>query len=195
MRRAIIQRKTKETHIRIELALDGSGKSQIDCPINFFSHMLETFARHGSFDLRVWIRGDLKTDAHHTIEDTGLALGMAFEQALGQKKGISRAGFFAFPMDEALALAAVDLSGRPYLKLEIKLRSKKIGDFVGENLEDFFSGFASALRASFHLKVCYGRSDHHKVEALFKSLARAMRQACSLDKRLARTTPSTKEVL
>ncbi|MGB8951712.1 MAG: imidazoleglycerol-phosphate dehydratase HisB [Candidatus Aminicenantales bacterium] len=195
MRKATVERKTKETRIRVALNLDGSGNSRIDSPIGFFNHLLETFARHGGFDLSMQISGDIHVDPHHTIEDSGIALGTAFRKALTDKKGIHRAGSFAFPMDEALAWAAVDISGRPYLKMTPNIKGKKYGDFDPECLEDFLAGFTTSLGASLHLKVCYGRSGHHKMEALFKSFARAMREACSLDSRLSSVIPSTKEVL
>ncbi|MBN2198246.1 MAG: imidazoleglycerol-phosphate dehydratase HisB [Candidatus Aminicenantes bacterium] len=194
-RKAGIDRKTRETRIRIALDLDGKGTGRVKCPIGFFGHMLEAFARHGAFDLTADIAGDFEVDQHHAVEDAGIALGEAFRRALGDRRGIRRAGSFLFPMDESLARAAVDLSGRPFLRFDIRLRSAKLGDWAADTIEDFFQGFASALGASFHLAVEYGRSDHHKAEALFKAFGRAMRQACERDGRTAGRVPSTKGVL
>ncbi len=192
MRVAEIKRETKETRIHIKLNLDGSGKIAIQSPIGFLTHMLDTLARHGGFDLEATIEGDLHVDQHHTVEDTGIVLGEAIKQALGDKRGINRAGFFIFPMDEALARVALDISGRPFLKYKAKLKSKKIGDLQTDLVEDFFLGFANALGANLHIKVVYGRSDHHKVEAIFKALARALKMACQIDPRMANEIPSTK---
>jgi len=191
MRTADINRKTKETSIKIKLDLDGSGQSKITGDIGFLNHMLETLAKHGRFDLEAEITGDLKVDQHHTIEDTGITLGQAFKSALNEKKGIKRAGFFVFPMDESLAMASADISGRPYLKIEAKFKNKKVGDFNTDTLTDFFMGFCSALGASLHIKV-YGRSDHHKIEAIFKATGRALKECCELE---GEEIPSTKGVL
>ncbi len=157
--------------------------------------MLELFARHGGFDLQLKASGDLDVDQHHTVEDIGIVLGQAVRQALGSKKGINRAGYFVMPMDETLALASIDLSGRPYLALKAPLRARFVGDLQTELLEDFFQAFASAAGANVHLKIAYGRSSHHQVEALFKAFARALRYACSRDRRLRRQLPSTKGLL
>ncbi len=194
-RQARVRRTTTETDIRIRLNLDGSGRYAITTGIRFLDHMLELFARHGSFDLEVEARGDLDVDQHHTVEDVGLVLGQAVRQALGSKRGINRAGYFVMPMDETLALAAVDLSGRPYLVLHAPLRARRVGDLQAELLEDFFQGFATHAGCNLHLKVAYGRSSHHAVEALFKAFARALRYACSRDARLKRQLPSTKGLL
>jgi imidazoleglycerol-phosphate dehydratase len=194
-RRAHIHRKTAETDIRVRLNLDGRGRYKVSTGIRFLDHMLELFARHGGFDLEVEARGDLEVDQHHTVEDIGLVLGQAFRQALGSKRGINRAGYFLMPMDEALAIAALDLSGRPYLVLEAPIRAKYVGDLQTELLEDFFHGFASSAAANLHLKLAYGRSSHHAVEALFKAWARALRYACSRDPRLKARLPSTKGLL
>jgi len=192
MRTAEIKRETKETRIHIKLNLDGSGKIAIQSPIGFLTHMLDTLARHGGFDMEATIEGDLHVDQHHTVEDTGIVLGEAIKQALGDKRGINRAGFFIFPMDEALARVALDISGRPFLKYKAKLNTKKIGDLQTDLVEDFFLGFANALGANLHIKVHYGRSDHHKLEAIFKALARALKMACQIDPRMANEIPSTK---
>ena len=194
-RRAQIERKTAETDIRLRLNLDGQGRYAVSTGIRFLDHLLELFTRHGGFDLDLQARGDLDVDQHHTVEDIGLALGEAVKQALGSKRGINRAGYFVMPMDETLALAAVDLSGRPYLAFHAPLRARLVGDLQAELLEDFFHGFASSAGANVHLKVAYGRSSHHLVEGLFKAFARALRFACSRDSRLKRQLPSTKGLL
>ncbi len=194
-RSASLRRTTQETDIRLRLNLDGRGRYRVATGIRFLDHMLELWARHGGFDLEVQARGDLDVDQHHTVEDVGLVLGQAVRQALGSKKGINRAGYFVMPMDETLALAAVDLSGRPYLVLQAPLRARYVGDLQTELVEDFFQGFATAAGANVHLKVAYGRSTHHQVEALFKAFARALRYACSRDGRLRRQLPSTKGLL
>jgi imidazoleglycerol-phosphate dehydratase len=157
--------------------------------------MLELFARHGGFDLTIAATGDLDVDAHHTVEDVGIALGEAVLQALGSKRGINRAGYFVMPMDETLAVAAVDLSGRPYTVVDLPVRAAKVGDLPTELVQDFFEGFASAARANVHVKVLYGRSSHHQIEAVFKAFARALRVACAKDRRLAKMLPSTKGLL
>jgi len=194
-RAASLDRKTTETNIEIRLEIDGQGRYNVSTGIRFLDHMLELFARHGGFDLDLRARGDLDVDQHHTVEDVGIALGEAFRTALGSKKGINRAGYFVMPMDETLALAAIDLSGRPYLVLNAAIRARRVGDLQTELLEDFFQGFATSLKANVHLKLAYGRSSHHGVEALFKAFARAMRYACSRDARLKRQLPSTKGLL
>jgi imidazoleglycerol-phosphate dehydratase len=194
-RTASIDRKTNETKIRVRLNLDGRGSSQISTGIRFFDHMLELVARHGAFDLRLDAKGDLDVDQHHTVEDTGIALGEAVQKALGTKRGILRAGYFLMPMDETLAAAAIDLSGRPHCVCRIDVSAKHVGDFQTELVEDFFQGFAQAARANVHLRVLYGRSSHHQVEAVFKAFARALRFAVSKDKRLRNVLPSTKGLL
>ena len=194
-RKAVIHRQTTETDIRVWLNLDGQGRYRISTGIRFLDHMLELFTRHGGFDLQLTARGDLDVDQHHTVEDVGITLGEAFRKALGNKKGILRAGYFVMPMDETLAVAALDLSGRAYLVLKAPFRVRRVGDLQVELLEDFFQGFATAARANVHLKVAYGRSSHHRVEALFKAFARALRFACSRDGRLRRQLPSTKGLL
>ena len=194
-RTATIHRETNETDIRLKLNLDGRGKGRISTGIRFFDHMLDLVARHGAFDLQVNARGDLDVDQHHTVEDVGITLGEAVKKALGSKRGILRAGYFLMPMDETLATAAVDLSGRPCCVVNVKIEAERVGDFQVELMEDFFQGFAQAARANVHLRVLYGRSSHHQVEAAFKAFARALRFAVSRDKRLRKVLPSTKGLL
>ncbi|HXM13918.1 MAG TPA: imidazoleglycerol-phosphate dehydratase HisB [Candidatus Eremiobacteraceae bacterium] len=194
-RTVTIQRKTNETEIKLRLNLDGRGRSRIATGIRFLDHMLELVARHGAFDLTIEATGDLDVDQHHTVEDTGIALGEAIAKAIGDKRGILRAGYFLMPMDETLAAAAIDLSGRPHCVVTGKISAKRVGDFQAELTEDFFQGFAQAARANVHLRVVYGRSSHHQVEALFKAFARALRFAVSRDKRLRNVLPSTKGLL
>jgi imidazoleglycerol-phosphate dehydratase len=194
-RTASIERSTKETKVRLRLNLEGRGKSDISTGIPFFDHMLDLVARHGGFDLRLKARGDLHVDQHHTVEDVGIALGEAVRTALGSKRGILRAGYFLMPMDETLAAAAVDLGGRPFCVVKAKFSAGRVGDFQTELVEDFFQAFAQSARANVHLRVLYGRSSHHQVEALFKAFARALRFAVARDKRLRHVLPSTKELL
>ncbi len=195
MRSATIKRETTETKIKLRLALDGRGRYKVDTGIRFLDHMLELLARHGTFDLTLNATGDLDVDQHHTVEDVGIALGEAVSKALGSRRGINRAGYFVMPMDETLGVAAVDLSGRIHAVVDLKLRVKRIGDLQAELVHDFFDGFAQGARANVHVKVLYGRSSHHQIEALFKAFARALRMACSRDKQLGRMLPSTKELL
>ena len=196
MRRAAVNRHTTETRIRLRLNIDGRGRYEVRTGVRFLDHMLELFARHGGFDLALTVDGDLDVDAHHTVEDAGIALGEAVSQALGSKRGINRAGYFVMPMDETLAVAAVDLSGRPFSVVDLRrVRARQVGDLPVELVQDFFEGFASAARANVHVKVLYGRSSHHQVEAVFKAFARALRVACARDRRLARMLPSTKGLL
>jgi imidazoleglycerol-phosphate dehydratase len=195
MRKATVERKSKETQIKIKLNIDGTGRSNVASDIGFFNHLLETFAKHGLFDIDARIKGDIHVDQHHMVEDTGIAIGETFKQALGAKKGIKRAGFFVYPMDESLVMVAVDISGRPYLKIDAKFLNKKVGDFSTDSLEDFFQGFISSLGATLHIRVYYGRSDHHKIEAIFKALGKALKAACEKDKRLKNEIPSTKGIL
>jgi imidazoleglycerol-phosphate dehydratase len=195
MRRALIDRRTTETQISLSLGLDGRGRYDVDTGIRFLDHMLELFARHGAFDLRVRATGDLDVDQHHTVEDLGIALGEAVSKALGRRRGINRAGYFVMPMDETLAVAAVDLGGRPHTVVDLKVTASRVGDLQTELVCDFFEGFAIGARANIHLKVMYGRSSHHKIEAVFKAFARALRVACARDSRLARMLPSTKGLL
>ena len=194
-RTAQIERNTKETRILAKLNIDGTGKYEIQTGIRFFDHMLESFARHGGFDLTLCAEGDLDVDQHHTVEDCGIVLGQAFASALGDKVGILRSGYFLMPMDESLAAAAVDLSGRPALVYNAPARFRLVGDLQVELLHDFFDGFAAHCGANLHLRVLYGRSSHHRIEALFKCWAKAMRFACSKDLQLKDQLPSTKGVL
>jgi imidazoleglycerol-phosphate dehydratase len=195
VRRALIDRRTKETRVRVRLGLDGRGRYDVATGIRFLDHMLELFTRHGGFDLRLDADGDLDVDQHHTVEDIGIALGEAISKALGGKRGINRAGYFVMPMDETLAVVAVDFGGRPHAAVDLGRPAARVGDLQTELVHDFFDGFAGAARANVHVKVLYGRSSHHKVEAVFKAFARALRVACSKDKRLARILPSTKGLL
>jgi imidazoleglycerol-phosphate dehydratase len=194
-RTAIVERNTAETRIHIKLAIEGSGQYKVSTGIRFFDHMLELFARHGAFDLELKCDGDLDVDQHHTVEDVGIALGEAFDRALGDKRGILRAGYFLMPMDETLAIAAVDLSGRTAFAVDTKVRTRLVGDLQTELVTDFFEGFARGARANVHVKTMYGRSNHHKIEAIFKAFARALRVACSRDKQLGEMLPSTKGLL
>jgi len=191
----MLHRKTNETDIRLALNVDGRGHYRISTGIRFFDHMLELFARHGGFDLELQAKGDLDVDQHHTVEDVGIALGEAFEKALGNKRGILRAGYFLMPMDETLGLAAVDFGGRSAAVVETRVRNRLVGDLQSELVPDFFEGFARGARANVHARVMYGRSSHHKIESLFKAFARALRAACWRDRRLAGMLPSTKGLL
>jgi len=195
VRRAVIDRKTAETAIVLSIVLEGRGQYRVSTGIRFLDHMLELVARHGGFDLKVKAAGDLDVDQHHTVEDLGIALGEAVSQALGDRRGINRAGYFVMPMDETLAVAAIDLGGRPHTVVDLGGSAARVGDLQTELVHDFFEGFAIGARANVHVKVMYGRSSHHKVEAVFKAFARALRVACAKDKRLARTLPSTKGLL
>jgi imidazoleglycerol-phosphate dehydratase len=195
VRRATIKRVTKETAIALRLALDGKGRYDVRTGIRFLDHMLELVARHGGFDLTIAATGDLDVDQHHTVEDLGIALGEAVSTALGNRRGINRAGYFVMPMDETLAVAAIDLGGRIHTVVDLKLKVRTVGDLQAELVTDFFEGFAQGARANVHLKVLYGRSSHHHVEAVFKAFARALRVACARDRRLARMLPSTKGLL
>jgi imidazoleglycerol-phosphate dehydratase len=195
VRTATLDRSTTETKIALRLAIEGQGRYTVSTGIRFFDHMLELFTRHGAFDLELTCKGDLDVDQHHTVEDVGIALGEAFDKALGDKKGILRAGYFVMPMDETLAVAAIDLSGRVACVVKTKVKTRLVGDLQSELVEDFFEGFARGARANVHLKTLYGRSNHHKVEALFKAFARALRVACSRDKQLGEMLPSTKGLL
>ena len=195
MRRARIERTTTETSVTLTLNLDGRGTYSVRTGIRFLDHMLELFARHGAFDLRIAATGDLDVDAHHTVEDVGLTLGAAVARALGTKRGINRAGYFLMPMDETLAVAAIDLSGRPHAVIDLGVTVDKVGDFPADLAHDFFEAFAAEARATVHLKVLYGRSNHHRIEATFKAFARALRVACAKDNRMLKVLPSTKDLL
>jgi imidazoleglycerol-phosphate dehydratase len=195
MRTAAIDRITKETSIRIRLTVEGKGRYKVSTGIRFFDHMLELFAHHGGFDLQLAAKGDLDVDQHHTVEDVGIALGQAFAQALGNKRGILRAGYFVMPMDETLGVAAVDFSGRATAIVDTKVRVRLVGDLQSELVPDFFDGFARGAHANVHARILYGRSNHHKIESLFKAFARAVRAACWRDKQMGRLLPSTKGLL
>ena len=195
MRKAQLHRKTAETEIRVALTIEGRGKYQISTGIRFLDHMLELFTRHGGFDLKLAALGDLDVDQHHTVEDVGIALGEVFDRALGDRCGILRAGYFVMPMDETLGLSAVDFGGRAAAVVDTKVHAARVGDLQVELVCDFFEGFARGARANVHARVLYGRSSHHKIEALFKAFARALRVACSRDRRLGRMLPSTKGLL
>ncbi len=195
MRKASVRRTTNETDIRVKLNLDGRGRARVQTGIRFFDHMLELVARHAALDLELTARGDLDVDQHHTVEDVGLVLGEAVRRALGSKRGILRAGYFLMPMDETLAAVAIDLSGRPCCVCRWRLRARRVGDLQTELLEDFFRAFAQTAGANVHLRLFYGRSSHHQVEALFKAFARALRFAATRDPQLKRILPSTKGLL
>lgn len=195
MRKAAVDRTTKETSIRLRLTIEGRGRYKVSTGIRFFDHMLELFAHHGAFDLELKAAGDLDVDQHHTVEDVGIALGQAFAQALGNKRGILRAGYFVMPMDETLGVAAVDFSGRAAAVVNTKVRVRLVGDLQSELVHDFFDGFARGAHANVHARILYGRSNHHKIESLFKAFARAVRAACCRDKQMARLLPSTKGLL
>lgn len=195
MREASLERNTKETQITGALRIEGAGTYQISTGVRFLDHMLELFSKHGAFDLTIAAQGDLDVDQHHTVEDVGIVLGDLFSKALGDRRGINRAGYFVQTMDETLALVAVDLGGRPALVYDQQVNVVHVGDLQTELLEDFFSGFANHAGANLHAKVMYGRSNHHKIEAIFKCFARAMRYACSTDERLKDQLPSTKGLL
>src|SRR5712664_2251754 len=195
VRTATIKRDTTETQIALKLVVDGQGIYKVSTGIRFFDHMLELFTRHGGFDLTLKCTGDLDVDQHHTVEDVGIALGEAFGKALGDKKGIMRAGYFVMAMDETLAVAAVDMSGRVAYVVDDKVKVRLVGDFQSELLADFFDGFARGAKANVHVKTMYGRSNHHKIEAIFKAFARALRGACSRDERMKEMLPSTKGLL
>jgi len=181
--------------VQATLTLDGRGRYDVRTGVRFLDHMLELAARHGGFDLVVRAKGDLDVDAHHTVEDVGIALGEAVGRAVGSKRGINRAGYFVMPMDETLAVAAVDLGGRAHAVVDLALKVKQVGDLQSELVYDFFDGFALGARGNVHVKVLYGRSSHHQVEAVFKAFGRALRVACAKDRQLARMLPSTKGLL
>jgi imidazoleglycerol-phosphate dehydratase len=200
-RTAKIERITKETEIFAALNIDGAGKAKLDYPIGFMSHMLDTFARHGLFDIEVRAKGDLAVDQHHLVEDTGIVLGQCFAKALGEKRGIRRNGSCIFPMDETLVRAAIDISGRPFLHFNGQFAGSPLisvcedgteKKFQTDVIEDFWQGFANAAGCNLHLEVMRGRSDHHKIEAMFKAAARSLRYACEIDERSRNFIPSTK---
>jgi imidazoleglycerol-phosphate dehydratase len=195
MREATLTRNTKETQISGTLRIEGAGSYEISTGVRFLDHMLELFAKHGGFDLELRATGDLDVDQHHTVEDCGIVLGQLFAKALGDRRGINRAGYFVQTMDETLAVVAVDLGGRPALVYDQQVTVTHVGELQTELLHDFFEGLVNHLGANLHAKVLYGRSNHHKIEAIFKCFARAMRYACSTDERLKDQLPSTKGLL
>ncbi|MDP1538999.1 MAG: imidazoleglycerol-phosphate dehydratase HisB [bacterium] len=194
-RRTSFQRKTKETDIKIELNIDGKGETRILTPVFFLNHLLDNFGRHGLFDLEIKARGDIEIDQHHTVEDIGISLGEAFKSALGDKKGINRAGYFVFPLDEALQVVSADISGRAYLNFDVKFSKEKIGDLDADLIKEFFWGFVRHLEATLHIRALYGENDHHKAESIFKAFGKAMKIACSKDKRILKELPSTKGLI
>jgi imidazoleglycerol-phosphate dehydratase len=194
-RSASVERLTTETQIKAHLTLEGRGRYKVSTGIRFLDHMLELLAKHGGFDIELKANGDLDVDQHHTVEDAGIVLGECFRMALGDKRGINRAGYFLMPLDEALAVVAVDLSGRPYLVFNAPFQQTLVGDLQTELVEDFFQGFATHAGANVHVRLLYGRSTHHSVEAIFKTFARALKTAVSLDRRLLKELPSTKGLL
>jgi imidazoleglycerol-phosphate dehydratase len=195
MRRASVHRVTKETDILIRLNLDGRGRADVSTGIRFLDHMLDLVARHGAMDLEIAAKGDLDVDQHHTVEDVGITFGEAITKALGSKRGILRAGYFLMPMDETLASAAIDFSGRAHFVGQWRFGAQRVGDLQTELVEDFFRGFAQSAAANVHLRLIYGRSTHHQVEAIFKAFARALRFATTRDPQLKRVLPSTKGLL
>ena len=195
MRTAAIERKTAETDIRLTLTLEGAGLSDVDTGCGFMDHMLTLFAKHGRFDLAVRCTGDTNVDYHHTVEDLGIVLGAAFAQALGDKRGISRYGSCVLPMDEALILTAVDLSGRAYLGFELPLAAQKVGDFDTELVKEFFMAFARSAACALHIRELAGENTHHVIEGAFKSFGRTMRAAAAIDPEAADEIPSTKGTL
>ncbi len=194
-RNSTIQRDTKETQISGTLKIEGLGRYEVSTGIRFLDHMLELFTKHGGFDLKLEAKGDLDVDQHHTVEDTGIVLGQLFSKALGDRRGINRAGYFVIPMDETLAVVAVDLGGRPAIVYKDRVKTRLVGDLQTELLPDFFDGFVNHAGANLHAKILYGRSNHHKIEAIFKCFARAMKFACATDARLKDQLPSTKGLL
>lgn len=194
-RKTSFQRKSKETNIEIELNIDGKGKGDILTPIPFLNHLLDNFAKHGLFDLKIRAKGDIEIDQHHTVEDIGISLGEAFKKALGDKKGINRAGYFVFPLDEALSVVSLDISGRAFLNFDCKFEKQKIGDLESGLIKEFFWGFVRHLEATLHIRVLYGENDHHKAESVFKAFGKAMKMACSKEKRILKELPSTKGLI
>lgn len=195
LRKTSFQRTTKETDIKIELNIDGKGKTDVLTPINFLNHLLSNFAKHGLFDLKIRARGDIEIDQHHTVEDVGICLGEAFKTVLGDKKGINRSGYFVFPLDEALSVVAVDISGRAYLNFDCRFKKEKIGDLDSDLIKEFFWGFVRHLQATIHIKALYGENEHHKAESIFKAFGKAMKVACSKEKRILKELPSTKGLI
>ena len=194
-RKTTFRRKTKETEIKIELNIDGKGRTDIKTSIPFLNHLLENFGKHGLFDLKIEAKGDIEIDQHHTIEDIGISLGEAFKKSLGDKKGINRAGYFVFPLDEALSVVSLDISGRAFLNFDCKFENSKIGDLESDLIKEFFWGFVRHLEATLHIRALYGENDHHKAESIFKAFGKTMKMACSKDKRILKELPSTKGLI
>ena len=194
-RKTTLQRRTKETDIKVELNIDGKGKTDISTPIPFLNHLLNNFGKHGLFNLKIRAKGDIEIDQHHTVEDIGICLGEAFKKALGDKKGINRAGYFVFPLDEALSVVALDISGRAFLNFDCKFKKEKIGDLDSDLIKEFFWGFVRHLEATLHIRVRYGENEHHKAESIFKAFGKAMKMACSKEKRILKELPSTKGLI
>lgn len=190
MRTASVSRKSSETEISIDLAIEGCGKYDIEIPVGFLTHMLEAFSKHGQFDLKIRATGDMQVDQHHTIEDLAYVLGSAFKKALGERRGIQRAGFFIYPMDDSLVQCAVDLSGRPYVIFDAKFAYQFCGQFDTSLTKHFFEAFARGCGANIAIRLLTGENDHHKLEAIFKAFAKSMRDACIIDPRIS--IPSTK---
>ncbi|MDI6788992.1 MAG: imidazoleglycerol-phosphate dehydratase HisB [Planctomycetota bacterium] len=205
MRQVFIHRKTSETDITVKLKIEGRGKAEVITPIGFLTHLLELFTRHGFFDIQLKATGDIYVDQHHTVEDIGIVLGQAFNKALGTKKGIQRAGYFVYPMQDALAVVAVDIGGRPYLRFQARFRYRWIGPPSSTScqtgrldsalIQEFFEGFTTGLKANIHINMPYGKNDHHKAEAIFKAFAKAMQIACSKTRRAKNIIPSTKGII
>lgn len=195
MRTATIERNTKETQIKLTLNLDGAGEANVDSGCGFLDHMLTLFAKHGKFDITLSCKGDVEVDFHHTTEDIGICLGMAFKRALGDKRGITRYGDTVLPMDEALILSAVDISGRSYLGYNVNVRAKRVGNFDVELIEEFWTAFVGNASCNVHIQQLAGKNTHHVLEGIFKSVARSLRKAVEIDTKFAGDLPSTKGVL
>ena len=194
-RKTNFRRKTKETEINISLNIDGKGKADVSTSVPFFDHLLNNFAKHGLFDLEIKAKGDIEIDQHHLVEDVGICLGEAFKNALGDKKGINRSGYFVFPLDEALSVVVLDISGRAFLDFKCQFKKEKIGDLDSDLIKEFFWGFVRHLEATLHIRVLAGENEHHKAESLFKAFGKAMKTACSKDKRVLKELPSTKGLI
>ncbi len=194
-RKAVIERKTNETNVEISLNIDGTGKRTIDTPVGFLNHMLDLFAKGGLFDLDIKAKGDTFIDEHHTVEDIGIVLGEAFAKTLGEKRGINRYGFFILPMDEALVTVAIDFAGRYSFRFDCEFKREKVGDLSTELVKHFWDAFAQNAKVNLFIKVAYGENDHHKIEGIFKAVARAIRLATEIDKRSSDQIPSTKGTL
>ncbi len=194
-RKTLFQRKTKETNIKIELNIDGTGKANISTSIPFLDHLLNNFAKHGLFNLTIKAKGDIEIDQHHLVEDIGICLGEAFKEALGDNRGINRSGYFVFPLDEALSVVSADISGRTFLNFDCQFKKEKIGDLYSDLIKEFFWGFVRHAEATLHVRILYGENEHHKAESLFKAFGKAMKMACSKEKRILQELPSTKGLI